>query len=284
MFGFPGKLPIQVFTQVLTSDGTLGRSCVRQWALLFLAACWPVQVHGAGGPVFEPVSQLQAPELQIACGPLPDEFRDSAGRRLGRTDYLNTVQDLFAGIGVSARLVSVPWERAKVGLKDGLYQGLCACSKARAIENGLHFSDRLAQASVRILTSEKGFTKVKAFPQRKLLVAGLAVGAVLQDTAFVERMELIGADYILPLDSNESAMKMLHLGRLDAVIAYGSGFESPELQGIKARSLFLQEVWRDDFHVCLSKAAGIADMSFFENFSLRKAADMRGDWQQKSLR
>ncbi|CTQ55616.1 hypothetical protein LP7551_04159 [Roseibium album] len=225
---------------------------------------------------YELQSDTEPKEIRIACGPLPAEFLDKQGNKFSSRSYRTAVVQSLANLGLKVNLIDVPWARAKIGVKNAVFDGMCACAGTMPTEENMIHSAVVGRASVSVISNVRGLKRLKVFPGRKLAVAGLAIGSAIEDFSPDNKLHLVGADYVLPLEGYESAHKMIHLGRLDAVIAYSSimQVELPEYEHRK--TVFFQELWKEEFRYCLaSSVAGVDRNNVEGNLLAFKSAEHR---------
>lgn len=221
---------------------------------------------------YELQSETTLKEVEIACGPLPTEFVDKRGNRFSSRSYRTIVVQSLASFGFKVNLVDVPWARAKIGVQNGVYDGMCACSGTMPTEEKMLHSEVIGWASVSVLSNVRGLKRLKVFPGRKLTAAGLAIGSAIEDFSPDNKLQLVGADYVLPLEGYESAHKMIHLGRLDAVIAYSSIMQVDLPEYEHRKTVFFQELWKEEFRYCLaSRITGIDRKKVDENLLAHKS-------------
>lgn len=211
-----------------------------------------------------------ASSLHLACNDFPPHKIEhpAADERLGFD--IDIVTEALKRIGLSAEVSFLPWKRALELAGRGEYDGLCSCSYTKDREDKLLFSEELGAVSVGLFARSAealaGVSSVADLKGRKVATVG----------GYNLEAELTKAGALVDATSNDkTALDMLVGGNVDVLYGYQLTTENLIRSDAGSASIVYQEIRRNPYYFCLSRAMPGAD-AVMQSFN-RSIAGMARD-------
>ena len=208
--------------------------------------------------------------VSLACNNFPPhKIEQPAGDGHDGFD-IDIVGEALKRIGWSTRISFMPWKRALELAERGQYDGLCSCSYTKEREERLLFSEELGAVSVGLFARSRdafaGVASVADLKDRKVVTVGgynleaelITAGAKVEATA-----------------SDKNALDMLVAGKVDLLYGYELTTKHFIASDPRSSSIAYQEIRRNPYYFCLSRAMPGADAAM-QGFN-RSLKDMAGD-------
>jgi polar amino acid transport system substrate-binding protein len=192
--------------------------------------------------------------VRLACNNFPPhKVEHPAEDGLDGFD-IDIVGEALKRAGLSIEMSFMPWKRALELAERGDYDGLCSCSYTKDREAKLLFSRELGAVSVGLFARSKdafaGIASIADLKGRKVATVG---GYNLEAELIIAGAEVEATA------SDKNALDMLLGGNVDLFYGYEPTTEHFIASDPRSSPIVYQEVRRNPYYFCLSRAMPGAD-------------------------